>query len=368
MMRFLGYGCCLTACALAACSGGGAHMGATPQTSAQTAAAATHVSGMQPTAASSSIFAQPGYTVTVFARGSSTLTKPDAIVAAGGYTYVAYQNATTPTGGGGNSTLVKYREGGIVSGSVQVPGRIDGMRFNPSTRLMWITVNEDGNSSLYTWNPGSNALQHFHFSSAAHGGGYDDLAFIGGKAFVAASNPTLDPSGINTGPALVSVALVGTTAKVTPVLYGNASARDIPSGATVKLNLTDPDSLAIAPNGDVVLVSQGDSELIFIHDAGLAGQRVSRLPVGTQLDDTTYPTESDGLLYVVDAKANAIYVVRGPLVSGAIYSQAPSDSTVAGFVGTVNAQTGTVTPVVTGFGSPTGLIFVADRDVTTAIK
>ena len=137
-------------------------------------------------------------------------------------------------------------------------------------------------------------------------------------------------------------------------------AMNINTGMTVLLNLTDPDSLSVTPSGDVLLVSQADSEIILIHDAGKSSQAVSSLNVGTQLDDTVYATESDGQLYVADAKKNAIYSVRGRLKSGAIYTEAPGDSRVAGFVGTVNPSTGTVKPVITGFGSPTGLIFVTD--------
>ncbi|MBV8371825.1 MAG: hypothetical protein JOY69_01070, partial [Candidatus Eremiobacteraeota bacterium] len=67
-----------------------------------------------------------------------------------------------------------------------------------------------------------------------------------------------------------------------------------------------------------------------------------------------------GALYVADAKKNAIYSVRGPLQNGALYTEAPSDAGVAGFVGTIDPASGIVTPIITGFQSPTGLIFVGD--------
>ncbi len=362
MVPFSRYVSGLAILAFSACSSG---VSMSPGSAANTPAlqSTTHRGTLSSSSMSTQqITTAPGYSVTLYARGTSSLTKPDAVVSAGGYTFVAYQNATTATGGGGNSTIVEYVGAGKIAKTLNLPGRIDGMRYNYYANAMWITVNEDANSSLYTWNPWHGTLNHYTFSSASHGGGYDDLAFANGKAFIAASNPTLNSSGVNTGPAVVSVTLSGTVAHVTPVLYGNSSARDVSSGSTVTLNLTDPDSLTVAPNGDVVLVSQGDSELVYLHNAGLPTQSVSRLAAGTQLDDTVYATESDGIFYVVDSSANATYIMRGPIQSGAIYTEAPSDSGVNSFIGIVNPTTGSITPVIIGFGSPTGLIFVTDRD------
>lgn len=296
--------------------------------------------------------------VSIFARGNSKHYNPDPIVFQNNSIYVAFQNATQPTGTGGKSAIVEFDNRGKMVRQLGVKGRCDGMRWNPSTHRMWITVNEDANSSMFTWDPSSGALKHYAFSSAQHGGGYDDLAFVGGKAFIAASNPKLDPNGINKGPAVVSAVLKGDTAEVTPVLMGDAQATDIPTGKKVRLNLTDPDSMTVAPNGDVLLVSQADSEIVWIHDAGKASQSVSRLLVGTQLDDTVYATQRDGEFFVVDAKRNVIYSIRGRMRAGGLYTEAPDDSYVKGFVGVVDPKTGAVTPTITKFKSPTGLIFV----------
>jgi hypothetical protein len=300
--------------------------------------------------------------VSVFARGTSTLTNPDPIVSQDGWTYVAYQNKTTPTGGGGDSTIVKYGAGGHIHHTLNLPGRIDGMRFNPYDGRMWVTVNEDANPALFTIDLIGWTVRHYSIVSL-HGGGYDDLAFANGKAFLAASNPTLDSSGINNHPALISVVLKGSVAVVTPALFGDAGARDIPTGKTVKLNLTDPDSTTVAPDGDVVLISQADSEIVNIHNPGSAGQSVSRLIAGTQLDDTQYATEPDGLFYVVDAKTDTTYIVRGKFAQNVVYSEAPSDSTpYPGTILSIDPMTGATHPIITGFGSPTGLLFVTDRD------
>ncbi len=79
---------------------------------------------------------------------------------------------------------------------------------------------------------------------------------------------------------------------------------------------------------------------------------------GTQLDDTVYATKSSGYFLVVDQKRNTIYLIAGAMRAGTIYTETPDDSGVRGFVGTVAKKTGSVRPIITGFGSPTGLAFV----------
>jgi hypothetical protein len=184
------------------------------------------------------------------------------------------------------------------------------------------------------------------------------MAFANGKMFIAASNPTLNKAGVNVFPALDTVAFSGHTVVLTPVLRGHAPAKDLTTGSTVSLNEIDPDSLMLDNSGDVVLDNQGGSELVFLHDAGLPQQTVSRLPLGTQVDDVAWITAAKGRLLIVDGKTNTIYVVRAAFKPGAVYAEAPSDSGVAGFVGTLDLKTGTLRPVMVGFGSPTGLLFV----------
>jgi len=43
---------------------------------------------------------------------------------------------------------------------------------------------------------------------------------------------------------------------------------------------------------------------------------------------------------------------------GTVYTEAPGDSQVPGIVGTVRLSAGAITPVIIGFGNPTGLAFV----------
>jgi hypothetical protein len=46
--------------------------------------------------------------------------------------------------------------------------------------------------------------------------------------------------------------------------------------------------------------------------------------------------------------------------AGTIYTEAPNDSGVPGFIGTVDLTTGFIHPVMIGFGHPTGMAYVPD--------
>lgn len=119
--------------------------------------------------------------------------------------------------------------------------------------------------------------------------------------FVAASNPTLASDGSNRFPAVDKIELNSNgTLKLTPVLMGNATAADLlNNNAASGLTLTDPDSLTVDNTGQLVLVSQADSVLVFIKNPGAAGQKISKMAVGTQLEDTVWPS-GPGRLLVVD--------------------------------------------------------------------
>jgi hypothetical protein len=103
---------------------------------------------------------------------------------------------------------------------------------------------------------------------------------------------------VNVFPALVSVTLSGNTVNVTPVLYGNHSATDIPSGTSVTLNLTDPDSLTADLRGNIVLDSQADTELVFITPGGAVGRLIipSSPPLSLTVDDTAFAPRGPGFL------------------------------------------------------------------------
>jgi len=304
----------------------------------------------------------PGYDIDVFAKGTASYSNPDSVDVAGKHVYIGYQNVTAKDGSDNkSSTVVEYTLDGKVVRTFSVPGHCDGLRFNPTTHLLWATSNEDGNPRIVTINPDNGVVTPYTFPAAPHGGGYDDVIFLNGTAFIAASNPTLDNAGINKFPAVDKIELKDGKAILTPVLLGNASALDTTTNKTVPLNLTDPDSMTVDTQGNLVLVDQADAQLIVVDDPGQSKQEVKRIPVGTQVDDTLWIRSKEGNLLVVDGKQNAIYSVtinKTDFTPGTVYTEAPADAGVAGFVGTVDLKTGTIVPVIIGLTSPTGMGFI----------
>ena len=314
------------------------------------------------------VVALPGYEVSIFTQPDSKLlvANPDSVAVDGQHVFIDYQNVTakdcsdqarTPAP---SSTVVEYNMDGKVLKHWSVPGHSDGMRIDPSTHLVWTTSCEDANAKFAIIDSTSGTVTPYTFPAAPHGGGYDDLFFLGGSAYVAASNPTLDSSGANPNPAIDKIALgPGHTLTLTPVLMGNALATDLlsPTSAPAALTLTDPDSLSVDNKGRLVLVSQGDSLLVFVNNPGTASQTVSKMAVGTQLEDTVWPS-GPGRLLVVDGASGVTYWIGRTFANGDIYTQSPNDSGVDNFVATINPKTGFETPIAIGFGKATGMVFV----------
>ncbi len=303
--------------------------------------------------------ALPGYQVTLFARQTSAFTAPDAIIVDNGFVYIDYQNVTAKDCTDKNSsTIVQYSMSGAQQKTFTVPGHSDGMRADPSTHLLWVTSCEDGNAKFVTIDPTSGTITPYTIPPSLHGGGYDDLCFLNGMVFVAASNPNVNAAGVNVFPAIDKITLANGKVNLTTVLMGNATATDLTTNTKVTLNEVDPDSMTVDKNGDLVLVNQAGNELVFLKNPGTSQQTVSRVPVGDQLDDTVWATSAQGRLLVVDASGQTYWISASHFVPGAVYTEAPSDSGVGGFVGLVDLSTGFVTPIIVGFGSPSGLLFV----------
>ncbi|HEY2597877.1 MAG TPA: hypothetical protein VGJ79_05290 [Candidatus Dormibacteraeota bacterium] len=323
--------------------------------------AATQPQGLLPVAA------LPGYQISVFTQSDSRLivSAPDSIAVDGQNVFIDYQNVTAKdcsdqTGSAPpSSTVVEYDMTGKILNHWSVAGHSDGMRIDPSTHLVWTTSCEDGSAKFATIDPTSGTVTPYTFPPAPHGGGYDDLFFLKGSAFVAASNPSLDRNGSNPNPAIDKIALgTNDTLTLTPVLKGNATAADLLNhNSTGPLTLTDPDSLGVDSSGQLVLVSQGDSELVFVNSPGMPQQKVSKMAVGTQLEDTVWPT-GPGRLLVVDGGSGVTYWIKASFAKGDIYTQSPNDSGVDNFVATIAPATGFETPIAIGFLKATGMVFV----------
>ncbi len=318
--------------------------------------------------------AESGYRLSVFAKGvTGQYTAPDSIAVLNGYIFIGYGDGNEPAGLDGKSNyIVQYTRAGVPVYAFSVKGHNDGLKVNPYTGKLWVLQNEDGNASLVIFDPELHTRKTYAFASAgASGGGYDDMVFKDGKVYVSASNPQNNP---NNQPAIVEAKLVGNQVEVTAVLEGNAAAKNVLTGQTVTLNLQDPDSMTLSPTGDLVLDSQGDSELIVVRQPGSTQQSAVQIPLSSpygqpQVDDTLFTPSQDGFILVTDTAANTTYKIEKALFTpGAAYSAGVAGSSAApGFVGRLDMEFGQLTPVVSGLQSPHGLAFVKTVDDDSAL-
>lgn len=309
--------------------------------------------------------AAPPYTLSVFATAPNGLSAPDSVVVFEDHVFVGYGDNHAPDGSDGlSSQVVDYRPDGSVRHIYTVKGHNDGLKIDPCTRELWALQNEDANPNLVIIDPDSGHTREYVFGPTLHGGGYDDMVFLGRdcQAYISASNPANNP---NNGPAIVAARLDRDgTVDVEPVLAGTANAIDIPTDKTIPLNLQDPDSMTSDPLGDIVLDSQADQELIIVSNPGRDDQRALRLPLSYQTgatltsvetDDTAFITSTQGFLIFADKGLNAVYILsRNAFVPGTAYTAADGGP----FVGTVDFTTGVITPIVTGLSDPGGMVFV----------
>jgi len=337
-----------------------------------------------------SVQALPGFTIRVFAQAPglsskppqceanspSCYTKPDSLVqmgrGAGSSIFIAYQDGLKPDGAISDSNknmgqvqIVQYDLNGKALKTYTVAGHNDGLLAYDSHTL-WALSNEDSNPILSVIDTSSNTVQTYTADATpAHGGGYDDLQKIGNQVYVSASNPSANPSGAYSQAAVVSLSLNpdGKTFHVVAVLMGNAPALDIPSNTTIPLGpnkqgLSDPDSEAVDPSGNLVLDSQGDSVLVFISNPG-PNQTIKQLPLSLYgnpwpVDDTRWVPSGASYMLVSDTKAGLIYRVDRTqgFSTGDMYS-AGQGTLLSG-----DSKTGNLTPVIIGLNAPHGLIFV----------
>jgi hypothetical protein len=222
--------------------------------------------------------ATPPYVLSTFATAPTGLSAPDSIAVLGSHVFVGYGDGHKADGSDGlKSQVVEYNMSGDIEHIYQVPGHNDGLKVDPTTNTLWALQNEDANPNLVIIDESNGDQRTFKFASPTpHGGGYDDIVFRGCKVFISASNPANNPS---TGPAIVSAHIIQGIVTVANVLAGNANAIDIQTDASVRLNLQDPDSMTLDLQGDIVLDSQADQQLIVVSDPGGPNQQAYRLPL-----------------------------------------------------------------------------------------
>ncbi len=140
-----------------------------------------------------------GFTTSVIASGGAN-SKPDDITELAGQLYVSFQNGVGAAGqpapsGRRTSIIARFTLAGKRTGSWDLPGKCDGLTADPAHGRLIATVNEDGNSSLYTLAPATGRVQHYTYKRLTHGGGTDSISIVAGQAFVAASAPTPGADG-----------------------------------------------------------------------------------------------------------------------------------------------------------------------------
>jgi hypothetical protein len=307
------------------------------------------------------------FTVSVFATGTSvSASQPDSITTVGDHVFIEYGNgasSTLPPGTGGASTIAEYDLSGKVLNTFSVLGSADGLRYNPATNQIWALQNQDSNSALTTIDATTGAIAHYSYTSQTPGRGYDDVAFVGGKAYLSYSNPpgASQPSS----PVIVQATLGAGTISVTPVLAFNATGTNTATGHTGTIIANDPDSLNLKPNGNLLLTSEADGALTTVKNPGTPGQSVSFVSLVdasgnklTGLDDTVFASSSNQRLLVSDTANNTVYAVQGPFEVGGAYASLSSTNSVD----SVDLTTGVSTSITDGLflpnASPHGLALV----------
>ena len=303
------------------------------------------------------------FNVQVFATGGAVgATSPDPVLFGDGSVWVAYQNGADSAGASGSSTLVRYTPGGTVQQTWSIAGNVDGLRADPATGLIWAMQNNDGNSALTVINPITNATTAYSYGSSytangnSAGRGFDDAAFLKGQVFMSETNPA---SG--TDPVIVRLTTgLSSPLQIAGILNSTVTGTNLATGAAGSTTITDPDSLILTPAGDLALTGEADQTIVFVHNPGAANQTESFVsllgtngqPISGNPDDTIFPTDTQGFIYVADTGANIVYRITATgLNPGSVYIDVGDE------FGSLDTSTGIVTPIFTGV-SPHGAEFV----------
>jgi len=207
-------------------------------------------------------------TLAVAPNGSKS---PDSITLANGDIWVAYTNGADSTGLSGHSTVVEYDRSGHIDHSYQIAGYVDGLKFDPFTGEIWALQNQDGNSTLSIIDPEDHTVSKpLSYADPSSTRGYDDVVFTHGKEFLSFTNP------VNPGdPTLVQLTNGNDpdgALKTKAILHFGDMGLNLETGKTEIIPQNDPDSLKLAPNGDLLFSSGSDQVIIDVHDAGTSHQ------------------------------------------------------------------------------------------------
>jgi hypothetical protein len=288
---------------------------------------------------------------------------PDSITTGGGSIWVEYGNGADSTGLSGNTTIVQYSMLGQVENTYKITGLADGLKYDPLTGKVWVLLNNDGNSTLRFIDPVTNQIS----GALTYGSGYvygtnstrgfDDVVFDGAKVFLSETNPA------NPGDPVIVQLLNGTapfgTLQTQGILSLGDTGTNLVTGQTNQLlPMTDPDSLKLLANGDLLLTGGADGTYVFVKNPGTTAQTESfvQMPAGFTGDDAIMPTSSAGTFYISNQGGNDIVRVS---LTGLNPNDLYADITGKNELVQIDPTTGKITPIVTGLNSPHGLQFIA---------
>jgi predicted secreted protein len=310
-------------------------------------------------------------TVKTFAAAPNGDSAPDSITTADGSFFVEYGNGVDTTGAGGSSTIIQYDKSGNIEHTYTIAGSVDGLKLNPTTGQIWALQNQDGNSTITLIDPKSHTVTGpLSFVNPSPTSGYDDVVFKGSKVYLSYSNP-------NGAGAPVLVQLLNGDHPSSPlltstILSDGATGFDTVTGKIETVPLSDPDSMKLAANGDLILTSGNDGTIIDVHNAGTAGQTVSFTNIkgvtknNAGLDDVIKPSATAGTFYLTDTASNKVYSFHATGLN--VNDYYASVGSLKAF-GQVDPTTGVFTPLVTAanasdisFASPHGVVFVPDKN------
>jgi hypothetical protein len=236
----------------------------------------------------------------ILAQAQAGSSAPDSITIGGGSIWVQYGNGADSTGKSGSSTIVQYSMLGRVENTYDVTGPADGLKYDPQTGNVWVLFNNDGNATLRFINPATDTLSGtLKYSSgyvygANSSRGFDDVVFDGNRVFMSETNP------VNPGDPVIVQLLNG------PAPFGKLQTQGILSlgdtgtnmvtGKNQTLPMTDPDSLKLLLNGELLLTGEADGAYIFVKNPGSAQQTESfvQMLAGFVGDDAIMPASSAG--------------------------------------------------------------------------
>jgi hypothetical protein len=302
---------------------------------------------------------------------------PDSVAkGADGHTFIAYGNGADSTGAGGSSTIVDYNKDGKIAFEYSVSGSVDGLKVNPVTGELWALQNQDGNPTLTLINPETHAVSaplSFADSTASHG--FDDVVFKGDKVFLSETNPASpgDPTMVELVQGDHPTGLLTTKT----VLAFGAMGLNTETGKMEVVPQNDPDSLKLAPNGDLLLSSGDDGTIIDISHPGTAQQKVSFTTIAgitgaAGLDDVIKPDATSGTFTLTDTATDKVFTFHATGLNPNDYYA--SVGSLHAF-GQVDPTTGAFTPLLSAdnapgfnFSSPHGVSFTADPSKANTIE